>query len=80
MGEFELGNELRKMYDCAPQGDQVAAIHLFSIRFYKEISCTNINKKAILRAAGLPESYATEISKGVKLGEYVMIKDNISWL
>ena len=79
MGEYELGMALRKMYDAAPLGDQVAAIHLFGIRFWKELSGRKLNKKVILRTAGLPESYATEISKGVKLGQYVTINKNMDW-
>ena len=79
MGEYELGIELRKMYDSAPSGDQVAAIHLFAIRFWKEISGRKLNKKLILQAASLPESYATEISKGAKLGRYVTINEKAMW-
>ena len=79
MGEYELGMALRKMYDAAPLGDQVAAIHLFGIRFWKELSGRKLNKKVILRTAGLPESYATELSKGVKLGQYVTINKNMDW-
>ena len=79
MGEFELGMELRRMYDEAPQGDQVAAIHLFGIRFWKELSGRRINKKEILRAAGLPDSYTTEISKGIKLSQYVTVNNDAVW-
>ena len=79
MGEYELGIELRKMYDSAPQGDQVAAIHLFAIRYWNELSGRKLNKKLILQAANLPNSYATEISKGIKLGKYVTIKSNSIW-
>lgn len=79
MGEYELGMELRRMYDTAPKGNQAVAIHLFGIRFWRELSAGGVNKKAILRAAGLQESYHTEISKGQKLGQYVSIKDDTTW-
>ena len=79
MGEYELGMELRRMYDTAPKGNQALAIHLFGIRFYKELSENKLNKKAILRAANLPESYHTEISKGQKMGQYVSIQNDAVW-
>ena len=79
MGEYELGLELRRMYDTAPKGKQALAIHLFGIRFWREISRDKVNKKAILKAAGLPETYHSEISKGVNLGQYVSIADDAVW-
>jgi hypothetical protein len=36
----------------------------------------SIDKKAALRAAGLPQSHQTKISKGIKLAKYVTVKDN----
>ena len=79
MGEYELGLELLRMYDTAPKGNQALAIHLFGIRFGKEIFENNLNKKAILRTAGLPESYHSEISKGQKLSQYVIIDSEAIW-
>lgn len=79
MNEYELGQELRKMYDHAPYGDKVAFIHLFGIRFSKELINEGLSKKEILKSARLPESYLTEISKGAKLGKYVTISDGIKF-
>ena len=71
MTEYELGQELRNMYDKAPRGAQVVFIHLFGIRYASDITDGRLDKKQILRAAGLPESYQTEISKGMNLAKYV---------
>lgn len=74
MTEYELGKILKGMYDGAPKGDQAAFIHLFGIKYADELSNVRLSKKEILKNAGLPESYQTEISKGVKLAKYVEIK------
>jgi hypothetical protein len=49
-------------------------IHLFGIKYAHEIKDINVSMKAIAKAAGIPESYGTEISKGEKLAEFVRVK------
>ena len=78
MTEYELGRELKAMYEGAPRGDQVAFIHLFGIRFADALMNERLSKREILKTAGLPESYQTEISKGVKLAKYVKIKEDFT--
>ena len=73
----ELGTKLDEMYHGAPKGAAVAMIHLFGIKYAEEIKKSKFNKKQIAKAAKVPESFATEISKGVKLSEFVIVKDNI---
>jgi len=70
----ELGEKLHEMYSDAPKGDAVAMIHLFGIRYANEIKIGNYSKKDIANAARIPESYGTEISKGVKLAQYLKEK------
>jgi hypothetical protein len=70
----ELGDKLNEMYNNAPNGDSVAMIHLFGIKFADEILLSRFSKKDIAKAARIPESYGTEISKGVKLAKYVKEK------
>ena len=70
----ELGTKLRDMYHNAPKGDTVAMIHLFGIKYAEEIKKCNFSKKNIIEQAGLPISYLTELTKGVKLAEYVIPK------
>ena len=67
---------LRSMYDDGRKsgGKAVLAIHMFGIIYAKEISSLNV--KDILAIARMPASYATEISKGRALAEYVtVVKD-----
>ncbi|PLA74975.1 hypothetical protein CYQ88_03500 [Hydrogenovibrio sp. SC-1] len=47
-------------------------IHLFGIKYATEIKNSNESMKSIEKAANINESYATEISKGVKLSKFVI--------
>lgn len=74
MSSQKLANILREMYDGAPSGDAVVMIHLFGIKYAKEIRESRASARDIVRAAEMSESYATEIQKGVRLAEYVDVK------
>lgn len=73
----EAARILRQMYRAGATkdgGQMVTGIHLFGIQYADDISHLNI--KDILRQVGMPESYHTEIRKGMKLAEYVeVVKD-----
>ncbi len=70
----ELGSILRDMYHGAAGGDRVVMIHLFSIKYASEIAALDGSCKDVAMAAGINESYGTEIAKGVKLAKYVTVK------
>ncbi len=70
----ELGQKLNGMYFNAQKGEVVAMIHLFGIKYAKEIISSKLSKKAIAEEAGIPVSFAVEINKGVKLASYVAVK------
>ena len=70
----ELGNVLAVMYGNAPQGEQVAHIHLFGIKYGRIIKSNAYKSTEIIKASGLNDSYATEVSKGIKLSKYVVPK------
>jgi hypothetical protein len=71
----ELGAKLNEMYNNAPKGDSVAMIHLFGIKYANEIKESEYSKKDIITQSGISTSYLTELSKGVKLAEYVIPKN-----
>lgn len=71
----ELGAKLSEMYNNAPKGNAVAMIHLFGIKFADEINKSNYSKKDIIEQSGISTSYLTELTKGVKLAEYVVPKN-----
>lgn len=75
MNEYDLGRELKSMYENAPKGDQVAFIHLFGIKYAELLTTKRLSKVEILKIAEMPESYQTEISKGIRLAKYVTIKE-----
>lgn len=62
---------LADMYNNAPEGEAVAMIHLFGIRFAREIQGCDESIRQFAISAGISESYGTEIAKGVKLAQYV---------
>ncbi|MEA1961894.1 MAG: hypothetical protein U9N81_11610 [Bacillota bacterium] len=74
MTENELGEILKEMYDNAPAGDQVAMIHLFGIKNAAIILANNFKATDIVRASGINKSYATEVSKGIRLSRFVIPK------
>jgi hypothetical protein len=74
MNESELGRTLREMYDNAPKGYQVANIHLFGIKYASIILDNNYKISDIIHASGINKSYVTEVSKGIKLAQYVVPK------
>jgi len=74
MTKNELGQILKDMYNNAPKGETAAMIHLFGIKYSEKIKESKVSFKDIAIAAGIGESYGTEISKGAKLANYVTIK------
>lgn len=70
----DLAAKLGEMYKNAPKGDAVAMIHLFGIKYSKEITESKYSKKDIIKQSGISASYLTELTKGVKLAEYVIAK------
>jgi 5-methylcytosine-specific restriction protein B len=80
----ELAKKLSEMYENAPEGDKVAMIHLFGIRYSNEITKNNyvageiIKNTKLKNGSQMNTSYQTEISKGVNLSKYVIDKESIN--
>lgn len=68
----ELVRALRDAVLGAEEGNKVVAIHLFGVRYAAALDGRNLTELAA--RAGLGKSWATEIRKGVRLAEYVMLK------
>ena len=73
---IELGTKLSEMYNNAPKGDSVAMIHLFGIKYADQIKESEYSKKDIINQSGISASYLTELTKGVKLADYVIPKNS----
>lgn len=67
----ELGMVLRAMYEGAPEGEKVANIHLFGIKYAADIQAAGYTAAEVIRASGLRTSYQAEVSKGMNLAKYV---------
>lgn len=72
----ELGTKLGEMYNNAPKGGAVVMIHLFGIKYADDIKKSGYSKKDIIQQSGISSSYLTELTKGVKLADYVIPKIN----
>ena len=57
-----------------PNGEQVAHIHLFGVKYGELITKNHLSIKEIIAEAGIKTSYHSELSKGIKLSKYVELK------
>lgn len=63
----ELSNILLEMYSNAEDKMQVASIHIFGIKYGKNIIEKEFKAPEIIKAAGLNESYSTELQKALNI-------------
>jgi len=70
----ELGKILHDMYFNA-KGNKVAMIHLFGIKYSKDIQLRDVSEIVKIAGINVP-SYATEIRKGITLANYVVLNEN----
>lgn len=63
----ELGSILAEMY--ANANSKTTAIHMFAIKYGEAIKRAGYTANALVTAAHLNDSYATEVSKGVRIYE-----------
>lgn len=75
-----LGKILRDKYLNAKNKDKVVTIHLFGIEYWKIIVENNISVQEIISNAEMQVSYATELSKGIRIGrhENLNVDNNIN--
>lgn len=74
MTQQELAKELHCAYSEAKE--KVNAIYLFGIKYARKLESKNISIKELVRESNLPESYAQEIFKAMKLSRYVKLDKN----
>lgn len=71
----ELGAVLREMYSNAEDGMQVASIHIFGIKYGKNIIEKGYSASNIIKEAGINESYSRELHKALTI--YKCLDKNI---
>lgn len=67
-----MGAALKRAVAEANPGDKATAIHLFGIMFADELKVSSVDE--VVKLAGLPKSWGTEVRKGIKLAQYVRLK------
>ena len=70
----EMARSLRLQYEGAKRNEATLAIHLFGIDHAEEIREKGYLAKDIVERAGIVKGYASELSKGIKLSDYVVRK------
>jgi len=68
----EASRILADMYAKAEPKEKSVTIHLFGIKYADQIK--EMSAREIVVGAGLPESYKTEIRKGINLAKYVEVR------
>lgn len=72
MTREDLVKKLHDLYFNANDTETAVMIHLFGIKYAEDLKDHGPLKR-IAQDAGIPVSYATEISKGIKLSQFVEI-------
>lgn len=70
--ELDAADRLKRMYNNAFPGEKVLQIHLFGIKYAEDLA--DLDVKAVVEAAGVHESYDTEVRKGMRLARHVTLK------
>ena len=73
METIEAANILLEMYRWAPDGEKVAHIHLFGIKYARELE--SLSLADVVAHSGLSKSYVTEVNKSINLAKYVSVND-----
>lgn len=74
MNEHELAQKLRDMYESAKRNEASCQVHLFGIMYAEEIKNSGCTSKRLIELSGINKGYQPEISKGIKLSQYVVPK------
>lgn len=68
----EAAKELSRMYQRGKASrEQAVSVHLFGIKFARQLDGMPLRELAA--RAGIPETYAVEIRKGINLARHVTI-------
>lgn len=70
----ELARALSEMHDNALQGEKPTMIRLFGIKYAEEIGDCGASVAEIVRLSSVRDSYNAEVSKGIQLSRYVVVR------
>ncbi|NLB41120.1 MAG: hypothetical protein GX815_02470 [Clostridiales bacterium] len=63
------------MYENAKRNEAVCQVNIFGIMYAQEILESDHTIKHIVELSGINKGYITEISKGIKLSKFVVLKE-----
>ena len=68
--------KLKTAYRGAAKGEKAVTVHLFGVKYADDLSEQGALAE-IVRDAGLPLTYQTEVKKGMNLSRFVDVKRNV---
>ncbi len=74
MGAEELADLLGNAFRSAARNDRVRDVNLFGIRYAADMAACGVGCRELARLAGLPEGYASELAKGMRLAGKVTLR------
>ena len=74
MDDYELAGKLRSMYENAKRNEAVCQVILFGMMYAQEIQWGGHALKHVVELSGIGMGYLAEVSKGVKLSKYAVLK------
>ena len=72
--EYTFAALLKEMYDSAPRGKKMLAIHLFGIIHGASIQASGARGSEIAKLAFPDRKLEPEVNYGINLSRYVMLK------
>ncbi|MEM1266219.1 MAG: hypothetical protein AAGI50_09415 [Pseudomonadota bacterium] len=61
-----------RRYESVQKGDKALSVPVFGIEFASKIVCSPLDELA--ERAGLKRSFGTELRKGIRLAQYVVLR------
>ncbi|MCR5294629.1 MAG: hypothetical protein K6E30_05575 [Lachnospiraceae bacterium] len=74
----KLAERLKKIYWSANRTDTVVSIILFGIANAEQIKESGLAPLDLTRKAGIPDGYAAELRKGMRVSRYVELKKSVT--
>lgn len=67
--------KLRRVYQNSERSVKVRNVNLFTIYWADQIRKEEPNLKKFIKRSGLPPGYENEVSKGLRIAEYVVLNE-----
>lgn len=75
-GYEKVDAKLRRVYQNSERSVKVRNVNLFTIYFADQIKKEVSDLHSFIKKSGLPPGYVNEVSKGLRIAEYVILNDS----